>query len=263
MTRLIWLSDVHYMHEGTINGHDTRQRLAAALALVAEQYSDADSVVITGDLTEHGRDEDYADLARLFAACPIPVHCLTGNHDVPANMERHLPPPEGAMDGFRQFTVSFGDDVLIALDTWADLDGPGQLCSARLAWLAETLERHSDARVLVAMHHPPVPLGLVNQDPDRVVQGDAVMAMLRDHGQVAQVMCGHVHRPISTMVEGIGVTSLRSLAYQAPGLRPDWTWDSFAPAPEATGYCVVDLTPRAITFHQHEIWLADFDGRRS
>lgn len=253
MTRIIWLTDLHYMGSGDINGHDPRVRVAAALTQVSTQFADADAVVITGDLAEDGLASDYAALAPMLAALPMPVLSLVGNHDNRDEMARHLAPPEGAMHGFRQFAHVVGDDVVLALDTANGVDAPGHLCAARLDWLRAALHTHADKRVIVAMHHPPVPLGLPNQDHEHVGEGAALMALLAAHGGVAHVLCGHVHRSVQTVVGGVPVSAGRAVAYQTPALRPLWTWDGFTPAPEPPTLGVLDLTPAGVILHQHQI----------
>lgn len=253
MTRILWLSDLHYMRTGTINGHDPRIRIQAAMDMIARDFADADAVVVTGDLTEAGLDSDYATLAQSFARLPMPVFSLVGNHDNREAMARHLPPPEGAMDGFRQFIHDLGDLVLVALDSADGVDAPGKLCAARLDWLRGVLSAYAGRRVLVAVHHPPVPLNLPNQDPDHLRQGGTVLDLLAQHGRAEHLLCGHVHRSVQMVVDGVLVSAGRSVAYQAPALRPLWTWDDFNPEREAPTMGVLDVTEHGTTLHQHQI----------
>ncbi len=255
MGRVIWLSDVHYMSTGEINAHDTRLRLSAALDAIVNDFGDADAVLISGDLTEDGTPEDYAGLAKHLSRLPMPVLTLIGNHDVRPALQAALPNGSGS---FRHFTHEIGDDVILALDTFDGLSAPGRLCPERMAWIRDALDRFKDRRVLVAMHHPPVRLGLPNQDQDRVVEGDQLMDLLADHGRVAHVLCGHVHRSIQTFLKGIPVTAARAVSYQAPAMRPEWDWDSFIPSPEAPSFAIVDLDPDAVRIHQHAFCAADF-----
>lgn len=249
MTQIVWLTDVHYMTEGGINDHDPRQRLDAAVARISADFSTADLVLISGDLTEHGRPADYAALASVLGRLPIPVACLMGNHDNRDHMAEALPPPTGAQDGFRQFCLSLGEDRLICLDTTVDQAASGGFCAARFAWLDQALAAAEGRRVIVAMHHPPVPLCLPLQDADRVAEGDALMARLAEHGNVAQILCGHVHRPVQSSAFGIPVMAMSAVAYQAPPPWPPWTWDTFDPPHEPPSFGVVTLTAEAVAIH--------------
>ena len=55
--------------------------LEAFLRELPERAPDADFVVATGDLTNHGLDEEYAQLLAAFDTSPRPVYPAPGNHD--------------------------------------------------------------------------------------------------------------------------------------------------------------------------------------
>lgn len=46
-----------------------------------DRVEDASAVIVTGDLTDLGLDDEFADLRSSVAASPLPVHLLPGNHD--------------------------------------------------------------------------------------------------------------------------------------------------------------------------------------
>lgn len=90
----------------------TRDVFATFLTRVPEIVPDVGSVVVTGDLTDLGLDEEYEALDAARRASPVPLHLLPGNHDhmdgalvattsrngyllhtaAPAAYERHLGP---------------------------------------------------------------------------------------------------------------------------------------------------------------------------
>ena len=51
------------------------------LGRVAETVPDLSSVVATGDLTDRGIDDEYAELRVAVESSPLPIHLLPGNHD--------------------------------------------------------------------------------------------------------------------------------------------------------------------------------------
>lgn len=80
--KIIQLTDTHLMPPGvSANGVDPEARLRAAMADILKQHTDADLLVIAGDLCNHGDTEAYALLHEILAPAPFPMRLLLGNHD--------------------------------------------------------------------------------------------------------------------------------------------------------------------------------------
>lgn len=238
MVKLIWMSDLHYQADGDVLGEDPRARLDAALGMIAAHHGDAELVVLTGDLANHGGPEHYAALAARLATLPMPVLPLVGNHDDRAALAAHLPWPAG-LEGFAQYAVDLGDARLVCLDSLIPGETAGALCPARLDWLRAELADRPERPRYVFMHHPPGALGLPAQDPDNLRDPGPFLGLLRAAPGVAGVFAGHVHRPCQARLGGVPVTTIRSLTLQAPPPWPAWDWDSFAPAPEVPQFGVL------------------------
>lgn len=71
--KLVHISDIHINPE-PILGFDPIRNFEACLAHVAEFHADAGRIVITGDLTHHGKAESYERLK----ACSPPRRSRTG-----------------------------------------------------------------------------------------------------------------------------------------------------------------------------------------
>ena len=251
MAKFIWMSDLHFVAEGLVQGHDPRVRLAQAISLINEHHSDAAFCVVSGDMVDRGTDADYAALASMLSGLTIPYLPLTGNHDSRPDFRRHLALPENTMRDFIQYEVCLAGARVICLDTLKQGSDSGELCAARRAWLRARLSEPDPA--LIVMHHPPLALGLPMQDQDRLDDGEDVLDLLAASSNVGHLCMGHVHRPISGTAHGMPFTTSGSVLYQAPPPDPPWDWTSFRPAKEAPMLAVVDLDGAEARFQRVQI----------
>ncbi len=223
------LSDAHV---GTgpafLDGHmDTLAALRSAAAHVGALVPRPDVVLFTGDLTEHGSAAEYADVAAALAPLSMPVYAVPGNHDDPtmarSALPRCMPVADGAPPGVCCYHVQHGPLHLIALDTVVPRQSHGELHAAQLAWLERKLQACAGEPVLLFMHHPPLPTGLAAMDACSLLEGSAALAALvRGHGAVQGLLCGHLHRPVQMQFGGAPLHVAPSLAHQiALDLRPD------------------------------------------
>lgn len=243
MVKLVWMTDLHFAREGLVLGHDPRVRLEAAIGFVVDHLADADLCLITGDLVENAHPAEYAALAARLAGLPMPVCPMVGNHDDRELMQAALALPGSVMEGFAQYAVEVGGLVVLCLDSLIPGEDAGILCEQRLAWLDAQLRAAGTRPVIVALHHPPVALGLEMLDPDNLRNGGDLVDMLVRYPNVVQILAGHVHRPISAQVQGCAIRTQRAVLYQAPAPMPRWNWASFTPAAEAPGIGVVTVEP--------------------
>lgn len=241
MTKIIWLSDLHYTARGTVSGYDPRIRLQAAIDFINTHHDDADICVLSGDLVNHGTAMDYAALSDQLKSLRPTMAPMVGNHDNRSLLRAHFDVPSTAMPDFVQYALVSKTHQILCLDTQKHGADAGQFCAERLRWLHTQLRKHPSLPSYLFMHHPPMPLGLPMQDQDRMENGDAFLDALSDHANVKHLFIGHVHRPITGTVRGIPFATMRSVLYQAPAPKPDWTWQTFAPAPEAPQLGVLTL----------------------
>ncbi len=64
-------------HVGSGKAADELRSLVAAI----NERRDLDYVFVTGDVTEKGRDEEFAEAKKILAALEIPYLVVPGNHD--------------------------------------------------------------------------------------------------------------------------------------------------------------------------------------
>ena len=62
MSKIIWMSDLHFAADGLVAGVDPRARVRAAVDHINTHYRDAEICVISGDMVNRGTVKDYTAL---------------------------------------------------------------------------------------------------------------------------------------------------------------------------------------------------------
>ncbi|MGE4609965.1 MAG: phosphodiesterase [Paracoccaceae bacterium] len=261
MDKLLVFTDLHVRGVGqSIFGVDTLERLREGIEHATNLHPDAVRIVLTGDIVHSGKLLEYERVKVVLDAVDIPITLMCGNHDNRENLLAVFPdtPTSG---GFLQSVVDLGDTRLIMLDT---LDGPpfrndhhsGVLCETRMEWLRNALDT-ATGRVLVFMHHPPHAVGFPGMDDIRLRNGDVLLALLKNHPNVAHFFAGHVHRTISGSVDGLGFSMFKSPSYQMPF---DLVGANAAVStPEPGAYGIVLLYKNRVIVHTEDFQLAEPD----
>ncbi len=219
MQKLLFLSDLHICAPGeTIIGLSPSQRCADALHAAITAHADAEALILLGDLTHHGTDEEYIELARLLADVPVPVIPMLGNHDRRDAFLRNFPDAPQMPSGHIQQWRDVGQHRVITLDS---LDGPpfldghhaGRLCDLRSAFLEDALATREGRHAIVCIHHPPFETGIIGMDRIALTEGAAFLDMLARHGRV-HLICGHIHRTMSGSARGVPWSMFKSPCHQ-------------------------------------------------
>lgn len=220
-TLLVQISDLHIREPGRLayGRINTAPYLEKAVVAINRLPQTPDAVVITGDLTDFGRVAEYEHLRDLLAPLTVPVYMLPGNHD-----ERHvltqcfpqLDYLESTLaNQYTQYVVPVGPLRLIALDTSVIGQSSGVLCAERLAWLEQALIDNAQHPVVIAMHHPPFNTLIGHMDQIGLLQGGPELEqLLRRFSNIERVICGHLHRPISTRFGGTIASTCPAPAHQ-------------------------------------------------
>lgn len=208
------LSDLHIKAHGKLSYRkvDTLGALQQAIARLNSMAPRPDAVVITGDLVDFGTEAEYRTLKTALESLTLPFWLMAGNHDdrqmlrkVFSDHDYLFQHPE-----FIQWKGECGPIRLLALDSTVPQQPQGELCEARLAWLATQLAAEPLRPTLVMLHHPPFVSGIDHMDRQRLQNPSALAEIIEEHPQVERVLCGHVHRSMQVRFGG-------TLACSAPG----------------------------------------------
>jgi 3',5'-cyclic AMP phosphodiesterase CpdA len=220
------ISDLHIKARGELSYRvvDTARHLRECIAHIKALKQQPDFVVATGDLTDFGRPEEYALLREILGDLALPLYMIPGNHDERANLRAAFPEHNYLRQGgdFIQYAIEQWPLRIVALDTVIPGESGGTLCETRLGWLAATLRARPDVPTMILMHHPPFRTLIGHMDDIGLANAAALKNVLADHAQVLAVLCGHLHRPIETVWNGILMATAPSPAHQVTlDLAPD------------------------------------------
>jgi Icc protein len=214
LTLLAQLSDPHV--EAGPGGGGAAEALAAAVAAVAALRPAPDAVLLSGDVAADGRPEEYALARELLAPLPGPLHVLAGNHDDRAALRAGFGAPGTGAEPCR-WAVPCGGLRVVGCDSTMPAAPGGAFDAEACAWLEATLAGDPTTPTIVALHHPPIRIGIAALDDIRVPAADAAAlgAVLARFPQVRRVVCGHVHRGAVGALGALAVFTCPSAHLQA------------------------------------------------
>src|SRR4030095_6073940 len=132
------ITDTHLKLRGKLayKRVDTAQMLRACVDKLVKLDPQPDLIVHTGDLTDFGLPEEYANLQAILAPLKARILAIPGNHDEREAMRAAFAaggyfPAQGSL----HYAVERGPLRFVGLDTLVPGEGGGELCAERLAWL--------------------------------------------------------------------------------------------------------------------------------
>jgi 3',5'-cyclic-AMP phosphodiesterase len=228
---LVQLSDPHIGAQWS--EADPVAGLAAAVQRVARLKPAANAIVISGDLAEHGTGAEYEQVRERLSTLSAPVFVLPGNHD-----DREAMRSSFRLGGAGAQPISYSVDLgalrLIVLDSTV----PGKASGiVDVEWLDSQLTKTGDMPTVVAMHHPPMRIGIPVGDEMGIPVGQLaeLAAVVERHPQVLRLIGGHVHRTVWGALGGRTVFSGPSTYVQ---MTLDFTTHEIVLSDEPSGFAV-------------------------
>jgi len=184
------ISDTHVRID---DGGAAARQLSRALEQAGEYQ--ANVILVTGDLVNEERADEYEVFARAIADPPAPLYVLPGNHDHRDRIRAALPshrylPAAGSLS----FVVEDFPIRLVCVDQIVPGETHGAFTEEQAVWLDRVLAQRPDKPTLVALHHPPFPTHDLLFDQIGLWNAGAFAAVIAKHLQVARIVCGHHHR---------------------------------------------------------------------
>lgn len=202
------ISDLHIKAPGTLayGRVDTARALERCVATLNQFTPKPDLVVISGDLVDTPRAEEYAHLKRLLAPLNIAFAGIPGNHDqrdmMRATLQQNYAFPSGPLNQH----LEIGGLDLVLLDSSVSGKPHGELDAPTLRWLEATLASAPDRPALLFLHHPPFQAGIRHMDRQNLQNADELANVVKRHPRVQLIATGHVHRATLTMFAGVPTT---------------------------------------------------------
>ena len=224
-SRVVQLSDTHLMRElgGQLVGIDTDRSLAAVCRLVAAQ-APVDALLLTGDLAGDEAEEAYGRLDEALAPLGVPSFWLPGNHDAVWSDDHPL------RLHFKRMVQLPHWDILM-LNTQHPGVVAGHLADLEIQALEQAVDRAQTTGrpLLVATHHPLMPVGSAWLDEIGAENAQAALERLAPLGEKAVVISGHVHQDSAQTYQGVQCLTVPSTCIQFAPNSADFQVDAQAP----------------------------------
>ncbi len=219
--RFVHLSDLHFRKQYEDWGfQNLLSKLPDSLGNLAvclerEKAEGLDFVLLTGDLSHDGTEEDYMILrdALNHTLGGTPWVALPGNHDDRAAFAAGLLEQDASrkcdtvyhIKGFRVIMLDTGDGI------------SGRLEKSQVQWLRNILSVPSEKGSILAVHHSLID----GQEGLGGIQADADLPDLIASSDVIGIFCGHTHHNYAGTYAGKPYFTADSMSYVMEESGPD------------------------------------------
>ncbi|NJL39587.1 MAG: 3',5'-cyclic-AMP phosphodiesterase [Leptolyngbyaceae cyanobacterium SM1_4_3] len=221
------LTDTHLFADESqeLLGLATAKSLSVVLDYLQKLQPQPDLLLLTGDLSQDETAESYHRLHHAVLPLKIPAYWLPGNHDALSVMEQVLcTAPISAEKAFQQGGWNF---VLLNSATPGRVDG--QLSPQSLNWLEQQLQANSQSPTLLALHHPPFPIGSDWMDGINLQNSAALFAVTDRYPQVKLVLFGHIHQEFDSWRRNVRYLGTPSTCVQFKPKSTNFALDQLKP----------------------------------
>lgn len=224
--RVVQITDAHLGEEenSTLLDMNTDSSLEHVLQMLLDRPEQADLIMITGDIADHGARTAYERFQNKLSRFQQPQLWLNGNHDVAQRMRDVV--GYGSELSRRAF---IGNWQLVMLDSVITGKVGGSLAQSELQYLRNCLSQNPDVPTLIGLHHHPIPVGCEWLDEQIIDNADEFLTLLKQFSCVKAVCWGHVHQDFSHNYGDIAMMSSPSTCVQFAPNSDDFKVDDLAP----------------------------------
>jgi Icc protein len=206
--KFVVMSDLHLVGHGqTSMTLDTAARLEQAVAWINARYADADFCIIAGDLADEAEAEAYVRLREITGQIAIPTYITLGNHDDRPTYLSVFGADQADVTGKINHVIDAKGYRVIVLDSSEPGRVDGVLTQLQLEWLRARLAEAANRPVIVVLHHNANALH-IEADTIKLLDDAPFIAALKTHGDIRQVIAGHVHLTSTATYHGLPFTTL-------------------------------------------------------
>ncbi|MFT3728377.1 MAG: metallophosphoesterase [Terricaulis sp.] len=237
---LAQISDTHVRAD---DGGAAAAQLQRAMAQAKD--NGAQLILLTGDLVNDEKPEEYAALAQAIAQPPAPLFLMPGNHDNRGHLRaafaathKYLP-----QQGPLSFVLDDFPVRIVALDATAPGEVHAVFGKEQERWLRKTLSKQRKKPTIVSLHHPPFLTHDRLFDTIGLQRADKFARVIAGHKQVSRIICGHHHRvavgqvahattvvaPSTSWIYGLAVQENQPIAPRTSE-RPGWMLHAWTPS---------------------------------
>ena len=227
--RFAVISDLHVRIDGLLYGLDTQKRLDDVLSDIDREAPDL--VVVTGDLADCADLGSYRLIKERLESLSRPVYVLPGNHDDPVQMRQIFPAAPAVSvfspGGYFTDAVETDEAILVFLTTTIPNTAAGRVSPEALQQIRHMRRKaiSSQRALLVFLHHPPFRSGYIGMDACALENRREFLAAFgnvsptgktpsqKGSEVMAGIFCGHLHRPMASLVEGLPCWTVPSVAH--------------------------------------------------
>jgi eukaryotic-like serine/threonine-protein kinase len=177
----VWFAHISDTHNGN---PEAAENLKFVLDDIRRQYPDAEFVATTGDITEHGWEEELEENFEIMEESDLRYYNVMGNHD--SRWSRSGRKAFRDTFGGAHWAVHTGYCSVFLIDSSVLLEQYGFLDPFELAWLEGQLKEINGKPAIIGFHHPPC-------DPAQYIGSERELFNIISRHNIPVILAGHIH----------------------------------------------------------------------